>query len=43
MREILFRGKQLDNGEWVKGYYAVIENPLSKDGKPEKQIGRAHV
>ena len=23
MREILFRGKRLDNGEWVEGFYAV--------------------
>lgn len=22
MRKILFRGKRLDNGEWVEGYYA---------------------
>lgn len=25
MREILFRGKRLDNGEWVEGFYAYIE------------------
>jgi len=24
LREILFRGKRMDNGEWVEGYYASI-------------------
>ncbi len=24
MREILFRGKRVDNGEWVEGYYVLI-------------------
>ena len=24
MREILFRGKQMDNGEWVKGFYVCV-------------------
>ncbi len=24
MREILFRGKRTDNGEWVKGFYCVF-------------------
>lgn len=26
MREILFRGKRKDNGEWVEGYYAMQSN-----------------
>jgi uncharacterized phage protein (TIGR01671 family) len=28
MREILFRGKRIDNGEWVEGFYCF--NPLMK-------------
>lgn len=27
MREILFRAKRLDNGEWVKGFYAQLPKP----------------
>lgn len=26
MREILFRGKKVDNGEWVEGYYVYDES-----------------
>lgn len=33
MREILFRGKRIDNGEWVEGY--LIEKWSGKD-KPRK-------
>ena len=33
MREILFRGKRISNGEWVEGFYvmhsASIEHPYS--------------
>ena len=28
MRDILFRGKRVDNGEWVEGYY--LENAIGK-------------
>ena len=29
MREIIFRGKRLDNGEWVEGYLYEHEPPLA--------------
>jgi uncharacterized phage protein (TIGR01671 family) len=32
MREILFRGKRCDNGEWVQGYYIRAEHHWHKHG-----------
>lgn len=34
MRGILFRGKRIDNGEWIFGYYFQKKNMLSEDGLP---------
>jgi uncharacterized phage protein (TIGR01671 family) len=32
MRDILFRGKRCDNGEWVQGYYIRAEHHWHKHG-----------
>ena len=32
MREILFRGKRCDNGEWVQGYYIRADHHWHKHG-----------
>lgn len=37
-REILFKAKRIDNGEWVEGQYVYITNPLIEDGKPIKHL-----
>lgn len=34
MREILFRGKRIDNGEWVEGFYVGLR-PNLQSMKPE--------
>lgn len=31
MREILFRGKRKDNGEWIEGYYAKTKDYLTEE------------
>ena len=38
MREIQFRAKRIDNGEWVEGQYAYILNPLTESGEPIKHL-----
>ena len=35
MREILFRGKRLDNGEWVEGWYQPETTIRHWDGRHE--------
>lgn len=41
MREILFRGKRLDNGEWVTGYYVRLHDPFKKKESHRIYIGYA--
>lgn len=37
-REILFKAKRIDNGEWVEGQYVYITNPLTEDGKTIRHL-----
>lgn len=37
-REILFRGKRIDNGEWVYGQYVYLLNARTEDGEPIKHM-----
>lgn len=41
MREILFRGKRIDNGEWVEGYYfakAILEKYFIQFGEEQWMV-----
>lgn len=38
MRDIVFRGKRIDTGEWVYGWYVQKENHHSLDGKPIRHL-----
>lgn len=38
MREILFKAKRIDNGEWVEGQYCYMLNPKSENGEPKKHF-----
>lgn len=37
-REILFKAKREDNGEWVEGQYAYINNPLTENGQQIRHL-----
>lgn len=38
VREILFRGKRIDNGEWIEGQYVYLLNPKTENGQPIKHL-----
>lgn len=38
MREILFRGKRIDNGEWVEGYLYVTHNGECEIGSYNAEV-----
>lgn len=47
MREILFRGKRIDNGEWAEGFYVHQQESLRGDEahfifKPRKSVFEMH-